>query len=407
MTDRTFVAQFTEFLQGKTLTHKEIAGCLGVDKGTISKWTAPHSAIKPRRENIVGLRNCGFSTDEVNQLLLAARYAPLSSQETIFPTGRADIDRYLRRVRERQAILDMSIFQEGQERDFSVVSLEAFYVPLRLAGRPPADEADRSRLRPERQPEAGAELQSNRLLAPDKRPGRHLALVGDAGSGKTTVLRHLAGALARAWLEKDPALAGRQTGLSGDLLLPLFIPLRYYHHFCDVAGPKWAISRGSFLDFLPAYFYDRYGLDLDKTFYRQLLLSGRCLLALDGFDEVPDPGARRQVLEVIRDLADDAEVGRNTIILSSRVAAYGGATQLGGRFQTLWLQNLNREERTRQVKKWVAGITPHTERPLKASDILDRMPEGSSLDQLAVTPMIVTALCVVYFYEHELPEQRA
>jgi predicted NACHT family NTPase len=35
------------------------------------------------------------------------------------------------------------------------------------------------------------------------------------------------------------------------------------------------------------------------------------------------------------------------------------------------------------------------------------MPSGSPLAELAVTPMIVTTLCVVYFYDHELPEQRA
>jgi predicted NACHT family NTPase len=131
------------------------------------------------------------------------------------------------------------------------------------------------------------------------------------------------------------------------------------------------------------------------------------LLALDGFDEVPGETARRQVVGVARDLANDPDIGQNIILLSSRVAAYGGATQLGGRFQTLWVQNLNPEEREAQIRRWVEAVSPHTDRPLKVEDILRRMPEGSSLDQLAVTPMIVTTICVVYFYDHELPEQRA
>jgi predicted NACHT family NTPase len=137
------------------------------------------------------------------------------------------------------------------------------------------------------------------------------------------------------------------------------------------------------------------------------LQSGRCLLTLDGFDEVPDEITRRQVTALVRDLAADSELGRNMLILSSRVAAYGGPAQLGGSFQTLWVQRLNPDERAEQIKRWVAGMRPYTQKELKAEDMLRPMPEGSPLDQLAVTPMIVTALCVVYFYDHKLPEQRA
>jgi hypothetical protein len=158
---------------------------------------------------------------------------------------------------------------------------------------------------------------------------------------------------------------------------------------------------------LPGHFREQFGLALTADFFQTLLASGRCLLALDGFDEVPDETSRRQVVALVRDLAADSDLGRNMIILSSRVAAYGGPTQLGGSFQTLWVQNLNPAERTEQVRRWVDGISPYTQRALKTDDILRRMPEGSPLDQLAVTPMIVTALCVVYFYDHELPEQRA
>ena len=53
------------------------------------------------------------------------------------------LDVYLRRIQTGLTILDFSIFQEGQERDFSSVPLDQFYVPLRLAGHPSIEpEAD-------------------------------------------------------------------------------------------------------------------------------------------------------------------------------------------------------------------------------------------------------------------------
>jgi formylglycine-generating enzyme required for sulfatase activity len=328
---------------------------------------------------------------------------------TISPT---DLERYLRGVRDRQAILDFSIFQEGDERDFASVPLDRFYVPLRLAGRPPSDEAaaaePAARRQQERRHEAESEFSSTALLSPQTWwAGPHRVLLGDAGSGKTTILRHLTGALAQAQLNQDPDLARAQTGAVRSDLIPLFIPLRYFHHYCRNTAPTRSIALGSFFEFLPNYFRQQHDLTLPVDFFRALLHSGQALLALDGFDEVPDAIARRQVIDVIRHLATDSALKRNFIFVSSRVAAYGGQHQLGGSFETLWVQNLNPEERAAQIEQWVRGIERYTERDLDANDILQRMPEGSPLADLAVTPMIVTTLCVVYFYDHRLPEERA
>jgi formylglycine-generating enzyme required for sulfatase activity/transcriptional regulator with XRE-family HTH domain len=406
MSNPDFATLFNDLLAEKDFSPAELARRTGLDEGTLSKWANPERKPKPKRENLLKLRGHGFSDAEVNSLLNAAGYSTLSPQEIAPLPPPGDLERYLRHVRDRQAILDFSIFQEGSEQDFASVPLDTFYIPLRLAGRPPDEEKDSTGLPNLSGLQRELDLHSDYLLSPTIHLSHHLVLLGDAGSGKTTLLRQLTGVLAKAFLENDPEFARQCTGLGGELLLPLFVPLRYYHHYCQ-AAPGRAVAMGSFLDFLPFHFREQFGLALPPDFFLTLLGSGRCLLTLDGFDEVPDETSRRQVTALIRDLATDSELGQNSIILSSRVAAYGGTAQLGGSFKTLWVQRLNPKERAEQISRWVAGMAPHTQKELKAEDILRLMSEGSPLDQLAVTPMIVTALCVVYFYDHKLPEQRA
>ncbi|MCP4428411.1 MAG: NACHT domain-containing protein, partial [Chloroflexi bacterium] len=312
---------------------------------------------------------------------------------------------YLQAVVRRHGLLNLGSFQERHERQVKTVRLDQIYVPLRLAGSHPWEEGEERGARPGK---TGDDLLSNQLLLPRRRLGRHLVVLGDAGSGKTTILRHLTVSLADAWLGQDAAVAAQQTGFQDGLAempWPLFVPLRHFEHFCQ--ANNHGLTWGSFLQFLPEHFGQLYNVVVDPAFYRQLLQSGRCLLALDGFDEISDMNVRHQAVEMVHTLANGQQTGRNHIILSSRVAAYGGPAQLGMDFRTVWVQNLNREERQTQVEKWVEEVSASTGRGLQAGDILERMPEGSALDELAVTPMIVTTLCVVYFYDHELPEQRA
>lgn len=213
MSNSEFATLFNDLLAGKDFSAADLAHRTGLDEGTISKWANPQWNPKPKRESLLKLRDRGGFTDaEVNRLLAAVGHSPLSPQEISPLPPLTDLDRYLRHVRDRQAILDFSIFQEGQEREFAYVPLDSFYIPLRLAGQP-RDEAARSAMPRQRstsplltEREATGEhyLRSDRLLASDTRLGRHLALLGDAGSGKTTILRQLTGALAHAWVEKDP-----------------------------------------------------------------------------------------------------------------------------------------------------------------------------------------------------------
>jgi hypothetical protein len=317
------------------------------------------------------------------------------------PLNPSEVEQFLDEVGRKEGSIDYSAFSDMGENQVSHYKLDQIYVSLRLAGREPTEDSPRPGWR-----YGSGDIPTDQLLDPAHRLTRHLILLGDAGSGKTTILRRLVSALAQARLNNSKKLAQKQTGLRGEPPIPLFIPLRLFHHFCQ-GQDQHLISRRSFFEFLPWYGRVQYDLDLNAAFFRSLLEGGGCLLALDGFDEVPDEAARRRVAAVVGELAADPDIGRNIILLSARVAAYGGAAPLGGRFQTLWVQHLNAEERRLQIELWVTALNSETGHRLEAEKILGQITPDSDLDQLAVTPMIVTALCMAYFHKRELPEQRA
>ena len=419
---KNFFALFQDLFDDKQVEHgftyAELAACTKVSASTLNKWRNHTVGGLPKPDTLRKLEGCyGFTGHDVDQLLTAAGYAPRSQSEIAPLPESTDLDHYLSAVEQQHLKSSSADLQDDRRRHtIPPVYLDEIYIPLSITGL--GDSSATLRGQPHRSQSAFDQegddrrvpIPSNQLLSPDHHLKRHLTLLGDAGSGKTTILRHLTLTLAQTWLQQNPALAREQTGLKTELdqlLCPLFVPLRHYPHFCG--QQERDISWRSFMDFLPHYFATAHNpaVELDPDFFRGLLHSGRCLLILDGFDEVADFDLRPQLTDVIRKLANNGEIARNRIILSSRVAAYGGIAHLGGDFQTLKILPLTSEERATQINHWVEAIGAETERTLQADEILERIQAEPSLEEMARTPMVVTTICVAYFYEMELPEQRA
>ena len=125
-----------------------------------------------------------------------------------------------------------------------------------------------------------------------------LTLLGDFGTGKTTLLRHLCRTLARRY--EDEVVAGGARGR-----VPLYIDLRAYTQ---------AISlRQIVLDLL-----DRNGVHLPSyAAFEHALYEGQVLLVLDGFDEMASRGNYELTLQSFRELNRSAK-GKAKILLSCR-----------------------------------------------------------------------------------------
>jgi hypothetical protein len=129
---------------------------------------------------------------------------------------------------------------------------------------------------------------------------RTLVVLGQPGSGKTTLLQHLA----------LVAATGRTAELGLDpQTLPVFVPLR-----------QLSLETGN--DFGAALIRasDPSLPDLPRDFLDGPLGEGRCLILLDGLDEVADAGERRAVSRWIESLV--AARGGNRVVVTARFAGY-------------------------------------------------------------------------------------
>lgn len=138
---------------------------------------------------------------------------------------------------------------------------------------------------------------------------RQLVVLGDPGSGKTTLVRYLTLRLARAILAEPARLSAPQTPWDaagawrlpnlGAVRLPILLRIAHYAE-ARQKEPDLAL-----VDYLPRYFA---GLQVPYAgelgpLLRRFLESGRCMVLLDGLDEIIDPADRRNIATAIGQFA--------------------------------------------------------------------------------------------------------
>jgi hypothetical protein len=138
---------------------------------------------------------------------------------------------------------------------------------------------------------------------------RQLTILGDPGSGKTTLLRYLTLKFAQEIIKDiDRFFASQEPGSDtgawqipglGPVRLPIYMRIAKY---ADARNPKLGGNPNTaLLDFLPGYFE---GLNVPDArelgpIFRKLLEQGRCMVLLDGLDEIVEPTERRNIADAI------------------------------------------------------------------------------------------------------------
>ncbi len=238
---------------------------------------------------------------------------------------------------------------------------------------------------------------------------KHLALLGDAGSGKTSFVNYLTYRLAQSILtgesEKLPkAIRG---------YLPLRIVLRKAaRHIpleakCGTSGMLWETIQAHMVDLLgqEAAKWALIGL-------RARVDKGAVLLLLDGLDEVPEAGQRRAcLLQAIQSFLGDISKSSRAI-LTARPYAYADPHWQLPKFDILALAPFSKKQVEGFVKQWYQAARAvfqwdSIETEARANGLLAVMWQRRYLADLASRPLLLTLIAGLNASQKRLPEDRA
>lgn len=213
-------------------------------------------------------------------------------------------------------------------------------------------------------------------------------LLGPAGAGKTTTLRLLA-----------------YRTLKGDKLqryTPLFLPLRLLTH------------KNEPLDLLLQVDAQKASAAFPRSFFREQLRRGSCLVMLDGLDEIADRRVRAGAIGWIEDQM--RAFPNNFFFVTCRDYVYRALSKrFSPRFLRVDIQTFSREDIQRFLRVWYdrlsghpeLGATQTMESPRREADRLaDVIATSNQLARLAAVPMMLEIMALVNLLRGALPQHR-
>ena len=292
------------------------------------------------------------------------------------------------------------------------LALEEVFVPLRLI----TDSSQRSSINLKKEiwdllPSAGshaASFQSSQY--------RCIAIIAHPGFGKTTLTRHLTLSYANGSFQTHNVQA----------LLPVLLLL----------GTIYPQIQSNEKLTLPALIIDQVKrlprcqeLEPSSQWFKERLEQGRCLVILDGLDEVPD--AQRE--KVSRWLNWQMQNYPSVFILASRPHGYDSSLFEG--VQPVQIQPFNREEKSDFIHKWYRArmqenwdehwrrnqAQPSAKRLQReqveaqsedeaakaAIDLINQLAQNPALNAIAENPLLVTIVAALHEAFESLPNQRS
>ncbi|MDH3349036.1 MAG: NACHT domain-containing protein, partial [Desulfobulbaceae bacterium] len=235
-----------------------------------------------------------------------------------------------------------------------------------------------------------------------------LVLLGDPGSGKTTLVNFIAHLLARAKAsqESEKYLARLQKTGPWDhgSMLPIRIVLRDYAAWLEVETSESKNLSGWLQESLKENKLQK----LWPLIHKGLLAENQQIfIMLDGLDEVP-VSQRRNVVTQINNFAEN--YCHNRYLVTCRIYAYVDKAYQLGNFSRTILAPFSKDQINHFNDAWYQELAAQ-KRPLegKPQELAARLKtavKGDDLLELAERPLILTVIALLHTSYGQLPEDR-
>ncbi|RKH27774.1 NACHT domain-containing protein [Corallococcus praedator] len=253
----------------------------------------------------------------------------------------------------------------------------------------------------------GSVQQATTYLAPQRTTfqeafQRHpsLVILGDPGSGKTTLMRWLAVVGAGGPLAMHAALGSTAPAL------PLLISVGHLAQIRAALGGETSVVEAL------AHLFHQRGIASDEAglrrFLERSLDQGECLVLLDGLDEVRSE-ARADLMRWLEDFA--ARYPRNRFIASARQVGYVGLALPGavevelGPFEDDQVRRYVHSFH-RAYRQWEEGVPDDIAADQEAERLLTALFANQRLHELSRNPFILASLALIHRAEGQLPRHR-
>lgn len=328
-----------------------------------------------------------FGHSKIIALFLQAQNLCLYYYPSLIATGieqqktiqecRAQYDDNMRKRYGRIEFVGMSVYKEEASRR---IPLEKIYIPLSVvAERAPEETEDTPRINP--------------LIF--LKPGSKNIILGDPGSGKST----LVGFLALAGINKE---LQTRCNTEEDSRLTIVITLRRY------ADELKARRNLPLLEYILEVAQADFNMNgLKESFFSYYIESGQAILLFDGLDELPT----KEFKSLIRNRIDSftESFPTNTVIVTSRLVGYEAEIRFDDSYGHYRVAKLKVSEIEKFINDWyTARIDDSVEKSRNAADLIKiiKQPDSDSIRELARNPLLLTIVALVHRIDAVLPDQR-
>ena len=249
------------------------------------------------------------------------------------------------------------------------------------------------------------------------RQNAYSVILGAPGAGKTTLLRYLALHFATAKRDdQETVIGGEAKEDLGKTLLPIFFRIADYAEKLK-QQPNLTLTEylRQFYRQWEAHFQTQGEMGTEvSAFLLYAMRQGKCLILLDGLDEVFDQESRRQIVESINQFVND--FSDNKYVITSRIAGYRDV-QLSSRFAEYMIEDMSSEKVEQFLHRWCPTVEKAqqpdaNEEQLQrkgneqAQNILNAIQENEGVKRLTANPLLLTILALIHRNGERLPNRR-